>query len=332
MDKDRSQTAWLKSKRIKKRRRRRIKIFRMLLILLIISLFSWLGLQVYDWASRTYNTYYESFQDYEKRKAERKLSIDERFTGYTNVLLIGIDEGTTGVPGQHADALILLSLNHSTGKLQALSIPRGTVVMIPGQTVTQRLNYAYTLGGPQLLTQATALFLGVSIHQYIVIDTKAMTEIIDTLGGLDIYVETNMNYDDPEIDLSIHLPQGFQHLDGKQAQHYLRFRSDELGDVGRVHRQQKFIKAFYHKLLSLDAVTKVPQIVDIMQKRFTTSAEIFDSAHLIKVIKGLSGEPPQTVLLPGVTYKDDDTLWITDPQEIQAKMAELFPEAVNGKK
>ena len=66
---------------------------------------------------------------------------------------------------------------------------------------------------------------------------------VDILGGVDLYVERNMNYDDPFANLSIHLTKGYQHLDGQKAGQYGRFRYDELGDIGGVQRQQRFLKA-----------------------------------------------------------------------------------------
>ena len=134
-----------------------------------------------------------------------------------------------------------------------------------------------------------------------------------------------MNYDDPEAGLSIHIPKGFQHMDGDTAQKYLRYRSSELGEVGRLHRQQRFAKALYEKFLQVDTIPKLPDVADIFKYRMTTSAEIFDSARLAKVLKNLSSEPPKTLILP---VSQRDGYWLPDYAAIRQKIEELFPELV----
>ena len=167
--------------------------------------------------------------------------------------------------------------------------------------------------------------MGVSVHQYIIVDMSTFAEIVDILGGIDLYVETDMDYDDPEGELSIHFKQGYQHLDGENTQKYLRYRGTELKDVGRAQRQQRFVKALYTKILQLETIPKLPAIADIFQKRITTSAEVFDSAHLANVLRKLASDTPQTVMLPGAPAADDDTMWLPDQTDIDEKMHELFP-------
>ena len=177
-----------------------------------------------------------------------------------------------------------------------------------------------------MVRQVNAL-LGVSIHQYIALDMDTFAELIDILGGMDIYVESDMNYDDPAADLSIHLQKGYQHLSGQQAQQYLRYRGDELGDIGRVQRQQKFAKALYQKLLQFGTIPHLPAIANVFQHRIETSAEIFDSAHLANVLRGMSSDPPVSIMLPGTAAENDQTIWIPDAGKIHSRMQELFPAA-----
>ena len=134
-----------------------------------------------------------------------------------------------------------------------------------------------------------------------------------------------MDYDDPEAGLFIHMRQGYRHLDGVGAEHYLRYRSDDLGDLGRTQRQQKFVKAFYAKLLRVDTLPKVPAIADILKQNVTTSAELFDSVHIGNVIRKLNIEPPRTIMLPGDFSRDDDTVWIMDRAATDEIIHELFP-------
>ena len=173
------------------------------------------------------------------------------------------------------------------------------------------------------MVKEVSRLLGVPIHQYIIIDMATFAELIDTLGGLDIYVEENMDYDDEAAGLSIHIGQGYQHLSGEEVQKYLRYRGEKLGDVGRVQRQQKFIKALYAKVLQLDTIPKLPAIADIFRNRMETSAEIFDSAHLANVLRRMNSELPTTLMLPG--SENADGAWVVNQAELEMRMRELFP-------
>ena len=112
-------------------------------------------------------------------------------------------------------------------------------------------------------------------------------------------------------------------MSGEDIQKYLRYRGEKLGDVGRVQRQQKFIKALYAKVLQLETIPKLPAIADIFRNRMETSAEIFDSAHLANVLRKMSSDPPSTLMLPG--SENLDGAWVPNVAEIDARIAELFP-------
>jgi LCP family protein required for cell wall assembly len=190
-----------------------------------------------------------------------------------------------------------------------------------------KIKYLYAMGGAPLMTRQVNALLGISIHQYIVLDMQVFSELIDAIGGVDIYVEEDMNYDDAEGGIAIHLPQGYQHLDGQQAQQYLRYRSDDLNDLGRMQRQQRFCKALYQNLLQFKTLTKLPAIADIIKQRVETSAEIFDSMYLANTLRHLSNVPPESVVLPGAPAADDSSIWVIDDAAMEQRMQELFPDA-----
>jgi polyisoprenyl-teichoic acid--peptidoglycan teichoic acid transferase len=97
------------------------------------------------------------------------------------------------------------------------------------------------------------------------------------------------------------------------------------GDIGRVQRQQRFVKELYKKVQSIDTIIKLPALVDILRYRMTTSAELMDTANMLKIIKGLSADTPKTYMLPGsLTANGVD--WVSDKAGIEAEMDELFPE------
>ena len=289
------------------------------ILALLCSALLFVGLSVYNVGSRIYNEFDSMYQGYNERKNARVGAVDPKFDGYTNILILGIDDGYDGEPS--ADTILVLSFSNDTGKSRLISIPRNTWVNT--NSAQGHLNGFYGWGGANLLVRQVSSLLGISIHQYIIIGMNTFAELVDVLGGVDIYVEEDMNYEDPESGLEIHLGQGYQHLNGEDSQKYLRFLGEKLGDVGRVQRQQKFMKALYAKVLQLDTIPKLPAIADIFRNKMETSAEIFDSAHLANVLRQMSSDPPTTVMLPG--FESADGSWIPNVAEIDAKISELFP-------
>ena len=163
----------------------------------------------------------------------------------TTIMLMGIDERKDDVG--RSDTLMILNL--SEDKASLLTIPRDTMVYIERHGY-QKINSAYTYGGEKLAKKTVEEFLGIDIDHYVTINKSRFAEVIDAMGGVDIYVERDMKYDDPWDDnggLHINLKQGLQHLDGQTAIEFVRYRDAE-GDVGRVRRQQAFMRACADKL------------------------------------------------------------------------------------
>ena len=312
-------------------KRRRVKFFRLVFMFVLFGLVAsavlFIGIGAYNVGSHFINEFQSMYQGYNDRKTARQGSPNPRFDGYTNILVLGIDEGAAeGEASQpNADTILVLSFSNETGRSRIVSIPRNTWVTLGAGAGggAGKIGNMYQMGGANLMVRQVSNLLGISIHQYIIIDMRTFADLINVLGGLDIYVEEDMDYEDPESGLTIHLQQGYQHLDGEEAQKYLRFKGEKLGDVGRVQRQQKFIKALYEKVLQLETIPKLPAIADIFQHRMETSAELFDSAHLANVLRKMSSEPPITTMLPGT--EDSDGVWEPNYAQIDAKINELFP-------
>lgn len=306
-----------------RQRKRRIRffrfIFRLIILILAFSAILFAGVGIYNAANWVYNEFTDMYDGYTERRIERTGAIDPKFDGYTNILILGVDEGAQGDP--QADTILVLSFSNDTGKSRLISIPRDT--WVSADSSAGRIGTLYSWGGANLIVRHVAGLLGISIHQFVVINMSTFSKLIDVLGGVDVYVEENMDYEDSESGLAIHLEKGYQHLNGDEAQKYLRYRSEKLGDVGRVQRQQQFFRALYAKVLQLDTIPKLPAIADIFRTEMDTSADIFDSAHLANVLRRMSSDPPTTIMLPGI--EDDNGAWIPDLKAIDAKISELFP-------
>jgi hypothetical protein len=327
----------IKKRRKERARKRRIavlkSIVRLIFTVFLMAAICTGGYYVIGFGIQAYRDVRDMYEAYLIRQEANRGEIDVRFDGYTNVLVLGLDDAVNmdNDEEKRADAILLISMENATGKVRILNIPRDTWVEMPQNKGETRLSNVYAVGGAPLMVRTINQTFDISIHQYVVIDLATFGRIVDAVGGIDLYVEQNMDYDDPEAELSIHMRQGYRHLDGKGAEYYLRYRSDDLGDLGRTQRQQKFVKAFYAKLLRVDTLPKIPAIADIIKQNVTTSAELFDSVHIGNVIRKLSIEPPRTIMLPGDFSRNDDTVWIMDRAATDEIIHELFPPEETGK-
>ena len=137
--------------------------------------------------------------------------------------------------------------------------------------------------------------------------------MIDALGGIDISVEKRMKYEDPWDDgggLVIDLKPGIQHMDGKTAITYVRYRDAE-GDAGRVRRQQKFMRACLNKLSSPTMIVRLPEIITKINSAVHTDLSITEliavASTLINADKQKDGlktgiVPGQWLYINGVAY------------------------------
>jgi len=164
--------------------------------------------------------------------------------GRINILLIGEDNVDAS---RRSDTVALIALDIDNRNIRVLSLPRDTRVPIPGHG-QQKLNHAYAYGKHDLLRQTVQDYLGTPVHYYVTINYDNFPKLVDLIGGVDIFVGNAMKYRDRKQNLNIDIPAGKQHMDGETALKYVRFRKDALGDIGRVRRQQQFLKAFLHKV------------------------------------------------------------------------------------
>ena len=316
----------IRAKRRKRLLRAILGLFRLMLLLAVLGVVGWASWHELLRGAAVYREYHAKYEDYRERRDAERVPLDERFESYMNILVLGVDKGGD-FGGSHADTILLLSLDNASGKVRVISIPRGTVMTAADGVTWERLGEKYSEVGVSGMIDAVRKLLDVSVHYYAVVNTQALVDFIDAMGGVDVYVEMRMDYDDPELGLSIHIPQGFQRMDGDTAQKYLRYRGGELGDFGRVQRQQRFLKALYERILTVDTLGRLPALTKILQEQVDTSVEVWDTAHLAEVLKGLSKEEPETITLPGHPYAGDEKVWIADKEQIKGKLRNLFPKA-----
>jgi len=131
--------------------------------------------------------------------------------------------------------MFVATIDEATKSVSLLSVPRDTRVKIPGHG-WDKINHAYANGGSQLSQKAVENLLGIPIDYYVTIDFAGFYKIVDAVGGVDVDVEKRMYYEDPYDELVIDIQPGMQHMNGKTAIQYVRYRDSE-GDIGRIERQ-----------------------------------------------------------------------------------------------
>ena len=201
----------------------------------------------------------------------------------TTIILMGVDERKDDVG--RSDTLMILRLSKDSASL--LTIPRDTMVYIEKHGY-EKINAAYAYGGAKLSRKTVEEFLGIEIDHYVTINKARFVDVIDALGGIDIYVERDMHYEDPWDDnggLVIDFKKGIQHLDGQSAIEYVRFRDAEEGDIGRVRRQQAFMRACADRLSEPSMLIKIPELLGVAVKAIDTdltSGEMLAAAGSLK--------------------------------------------------
>lgn len=227
-----------------------------------------------------------------------------------NILAFGIDD-TKGV--QRADTIVVFHLDPERHRIGALSIPRDTRVDIAGHGL-KKINHAYAYGGVTLLKQSVSKFLGIPIHYYVRFNLEGVAKIVDEIGGINMDVDKNMLYRDEAGDLYIDLKKGSQDLKGSQVVQYLRFRHDNEGDIGRIHRQQKFMQAMAKKVTETGRLIQLPSIIRRVSAMVETDLSTREMINLAvqfgdSLSKGNVDKatvPGEVGLIAGVSYWKPD--------------------------
>lgn len=250
-------------------------------------------------------------------------------TNVLNIMIMGVDRRADDVG--RSDTLMVLTYNPNEQKASLLSLPRDTRVHIEKNDY-DKINHAYAYGGHELTQKVVESFLNVPINYYILIDIQAFEKIIDAVGGVDIDVEKRMYYEDPWDDdggLYIDLQPGMQHMDGKTAITYVRYR-DEEGDIGRIKRQQNFMKAVMDKLVSPTIIPKLPAIVSAVSDSVETDMSVSEILSFLGTLQDAKDNGLKSEMLPGKpVYIEGISYWVPDISKTRQILANTLGIKIN---
>ncbi len=256
-----------------------------------------------------------------------------RLTRPVNVLIMGIDrindtpQSRGSIFEGNSDTLLLLGINPKNKTVNMLSIPRDTQVEIPGVGI-DKINDANVKGGPALAARVLSSNLNdIAIDRYVRVSTGAFRELVDLLGGVDVFVPYPMQYIDETQKLKIDLAQGWQTLNGDQAEQFARFRNDNKGDIGRVQRQQALFKELKNRLTSPAVLPRLPEIIRAMQKYIDTNLSFEEMLSLVNFSLNLQPENFKMVMLPGRFSSPEEfkaSYWLMNTEERDRVMRDYF--------
>lgn len=192
--------------------------------------------------------------------------------------LLGLDYDYTDqdietLANARTDKLSVYALDFPTRVVKEIAVPRDMEALIRGHE--NKINAAYAFGGESLTDQTTGEFLGLPkndkgryFDRYITLRIDATKDFIDAIGGLDVNVDEEMNYDDNWGHLHIHFHPGLQHMNGDQAVSFARFRHDACSDPCRIKRQQMVMQLAIEKLKNekFNDLTHIAQLINVIRK------------------------------------------------------------------
>jgi LCP family protein required for cell wall assembly len=248
-----------------------------------------------------------------------------------NVLLVGSDSranltgsdvtrfGSDQVSGQRSDTIMLLHVDPEEQKAAIVSVPRDLYLPIANTNVSDRVNAAFAMGGPDQLVATIQKALRITIHHYVQVDFSGFKDIVDTVGGVTMYVPYPVRDSGSGLDLG---RAGCFELDGNKGLAWVRSRNMEFlingtwqadgrGDLGRIERQQDFIRRMMKKALSagISNPIQLNRLIGVGVRDVTFDSEL-STKDLTSLGRRFSSLDPDKVVLRTLP---------TDPADIDGK-------------
>lgn len=287
------------------------------------------GLSLYQQVKSTIDRQNEALdfseEERENRARERASRINPE---NTSILFIGVDGGENrGTSNTRSDALMVATFNEKEKSIKLLSIPRDSLVDIPGHYRT-KINSAYNPatfpnGGRELTVRTVEELLHIPIDDYVEMNFDAFVDIVNAFDGVEIDVPFAMSEQNSLDEANaIQLQPGLQELNGEEALAFARSRKMD-NDIERGKRQQELIVALIDKALSFGSITKYNEAIDAVGNNMTTSMPSDElSSYFSYALRGTSLDI-ERMTLKGTDSWEGGYYWILDETylaEVQTKL------------
>ncbi len=223
--------------------------------------------------------------------------------GTQRALLLGSDASADGA--SRADTIVVTKAGGGM-----LAVPRDTLVDIPG-VGEDKINAAFAVGGPDLTAETVENLTGVTVDDYVVVNFGGVEEIVDAMGGITLEVDEPIEVGIEGRPVSI--PAGTQELDGFEALAYVRYRGGPTADIGRIGRQQKFLRELAQESTSPSNLPRLPATARATWRNIGTNMNPLQAARFA-IRTRLSGIE-EAELYPGAPqYIGGISYWVPDKQ------------------
>ena len=277
----------------KKRRKRLRNLLLVFVCILVVGIVYWqyqyrsgLSLAGDSMKLNAISTNFEQFEGSEPQMDEM------------NILLLGSDARDD--ENGRTDSIMIAHYNQTTNDLKLVSIMRDTYVAIPGHG-KQKINAAFAFGGPELVRKTIKQNFDIDVQYYATVNISGFSKIMDVLApdGIEVDVPQRMPYGGGKT-----LQPGKQVLHGDELLGYVRFRSDQQNDFGRVERQQEVLSKVKDEAISMHTLLNLPKLLGIAEPYIDTN---IDRQTLLTIGKGLlpGKSDMETLRIPiADTYED----------------------------
>ena len=234
------------------------------------------------------------------------------------------------------DTIMVAGYNPKTQEASLLSIPRDTYTgsSISNASAYYKINARYQ-SSPEEAVRAISRITGLDLQYYLTVDTEALVELVDAIGGVWFDVPINMKYDDASQDLHINLKAGYQKLDGDKAEQVVRFRHNNNGttypseygqeDIGRMKTQRAFLTAVAQQTLKVENILKIGEFLDIAKNNVETNLDFNTIKDYMPYMVAFDTANLKTETLPGESRLANG-VWIYVANTTQTKkiVEEMF--------
>ena len=241
------------------------------------------------------------------------------------ILVSGHDDDNGG-----SDTNILVMVDPDQGEINAVSIPRDTLINTDWNV--PKFNAAYNVGGVERLCQELSNLLGIPVDYYVAVDLEGFVELVDAIGGVNFEVPIDMDYDDPTQDLHIHFKKGMQYLNGEDALKVVRFRQNNDGtgygtmDIGRIQTQQDFLITVAKQMLSTLSLDMLNTYADLFVQYVDTELSVGNLVWLGQQALTIGMDNFHFYTLPGdgTGYYKGGSYYILYPEEVLELVNDAF--------
>lgn len=193
-----------------------------------------------------------------------------------DVVVLGTDVG-----GGNTDVMYTIRVHNGVTKL--LQVPRDTYIN-SSSFGPVKANALYAYGGPEAVKAELSKHLGRPVRHHILVNLAVIRRLGDALGGLEVNVPKRMWYHDNTQDLHIDLQPGRQILKGRDLEGFLRFRHDEMGDIGRLDRQRVVLSALFKQITRPESLMRLPSLLAVAGKDLKTDLGPMEIGGLISAM------------------------------------------------